>query len=122
MSHIVTIQTQIRDPVAVELACARLHLSPPVHCTHQLFTNTATGLAVQLPDWTFPVVCNTESGQIHYDHFEGRWGDPAQLNRFMQAYAAEMVRIEARKQGHTVTEQPLADGSIKMTVQVGGGP
>ena len=30
------------------------------------------------------------------------------------------ARIEARKRGHTITEQSLADGSIKLTVQVGG--
>ena len=121
MSHIVTIQTQIRDPVAVVLACQRLELPPPYSGTHQLFTSSATGYAVQLPEWNYPVVCDTQSGQLHYDHFEGRWGDPALLDKFMQAYAAEKVRIEARKQGHTVTEQPLTDGSIKLTVQVGGG-
>ena len=36
-------------------------------------------------------------------------------------YAVEKARIEARRQGHSVTEQPLADGSIKLTIQVGGG-
>lgn len=121
MSHIVTIQTQIRDPVAVEQACQRLKLAPPTLGTHQLFSAAATGLAVQLPGWNYPVVCETPTGQLHYDHFEGRWGDPAELDQFMLAYATEKVRIEARRQGHTVTEQPLADGSIKLTVQVGGG-
>ena len=121
MSHIVTIQTQIRDPGAVEQACQRLKLPPPTLGAHQLFSAAATGLAVQLPSWNYPVVCETPTGQLRYDHFEGRWGDPAELDRFLQAYAAEKVRIEARRQGHTVTEQPLADGSIKLTVQIAGG-
>jgi hypothetical protein len=47
------------------------------------------------------------------------WGDKRELDRFLQAYAVEKARIEARRQGHTVTEQSLADGSIKLTVQVG---
>lgn len=34
--------------------------------------------------------------------------------------AVEKAKIEARKKGHSVTEQSLADGSIKLTVQVGG--
>ena len=38
----------------------------------------------------------------------------------MQAYAVERTRIEARKRGHTFTEQSLANGSIKLTVQIGG--
>jgi hypothetical protein len=33
----------------------------------------------------------------------------------------EKAKIEARKRGHSVFEQPLADGSIKLTIQVAGG-
>ncbi len=33
----------------------------------------------------------------------------------------EKVKLEARRRGYTATEQPLADGSIKLTVHVGGG-
>ena len=40
-----------------------------------------------------------------------------QLDRFLQAYAVEKARIEARKKGHAVTEQSLADGSIKLTIR-----
>jgi hypothetical protein len=32
----------------------------------------------------------------------------------------EKSRLEARRKGHTVTEQLLTDGSIKLTIQVGG--
>ena len=39
----------------------------------------------------------------------------------MQAYAVEKARIEAHRKGHTLTEQPLADGSIKLTIEVAGG-
>jgi hypothetical protein len=49
------------------------------------------------------------------------WGAQQELDRFLQAYAVERTRIEARRQGHSVTEQPLADGSIKLTIHVGGG-
>ena len=49
------------------------------------------------------------------------WGQQQQLDKFLQAYAVEMARIQARKRGHSVTEQQLADGSIKLTIQVAGG-
>jgi hypothetical protein len=39
----------------------------------------------------------------------------------MQSYAVEKAKIEARRRGHVCTEQQLADGSIKLTVQVQGG-
>jgi hypothetical protein len=42
------------------------------------------------------------------------------MDRFLQAYAIERAKMEARRKGHTVTEQSLADGSVKLTVTVGG--
>jgi hypothetical protein len=78
-------------------------------------------LAVKLPEWNYPVVCNLPSGQLHFDNFNGHWGDQKQLDRFLQAYAVEKTKIEARKKGHTVVETPLSDGSIRLTVQVHGG-
>ena len=35
--------------------------------------------------------------------------------------AVEKAKLEARRRGHTVTEQRLEDGSIKLTVRVAGG-
>ena len=121
MSHIVTIDPQVRDPAAVELACRRLQLAAPVAGTHQLFSEAAIGLAVQLPNWNYPVVCDTATGKLRYDNFEGRWGDPQQLDRFLQAYEVEKTRLEARKRGRSVTETPLANDSIKLVIQVTGG-
>jgi hypothetical protein len=66
------------------------------------------------------VVCKLASGELAYDNFEGRWGDPAQLDRLLQLYAVEKAKLAARQQGHTVCEQPLADGSIKLRITVGG--
>ena len=120
MSHIVQIQTEVRDPVAVRSACDRLRLPQPTHGTFKLFSSQATGLSVELPEWRYPVVCDTANGQVRYDNYGGRWGKQEQLDRFLQAYAVEKAKVEARKKGHTVTEQPLTDGSIKLTVQVGG--
>jgi len=120
LSHIVTIKTELRDHSAVSAACRRLQLPPPIAGTAQLFSSEASGLIVRLPDWTYPVVVVTTTGQVHYDNYGGAWGDQCQLDRFLQIYAVEKARIEARKKGHQVTEQTLADGSIKLTIRVGG--
>lgn len=120
MSHLVTIRSQIRDPVAITAACHRLGLAQPVHGTTTVFTAQATGHAVQLPGWRYPVVCDAATGTVHFDNYNGEWGDPKLLDQFLQAYAVEKAKLEARRQGHSVTEQPLADGSIKLSIQVGG--
>jgi len=121
VSHIVTIKTEVRDAAAVQAACRRLGLPASEQGTVKLFSGEATGLAVRLPDWTYPVVCDTQSGQIQFDNFNGRWGDQKELDRFMQAYAIERAKQEARRRGHSTTEQTLSDGSIKLTIQVNGG-
>ena len=120
MSHLVTIKTEVRDAAAVRAACQRLRLPQPVQGTHRLFTNSATGLAVQLPKWRYPAVCDLGTGQVLYDNFKGNWGDQKQLDAFLQAYAVEKATLEARRKGHTVTEQTLDNGSIKLTVTIGG--
>ena len=120
MSHVVTVKTQVRDAAGVSAACHRLGLAAPVHKTVKLYSGEATGLAVRLPDWRYPVVIDTASGEVRYDNFEGRWDEQKHLDAFLQAYAVEKVKAESRRKGHTVTERALEDGSIKLTVNVGG--
>lgn len=121
MSHVVTVKTQIRDVAAIRAACRRLNLAEPVEGTVKLFSGEVIGWSVQLSDWTYPVVCDVAAGVVHYDNFRGRWGDHRELDRFLQAYAVEKVRIEARKAGRSLVEQTLPNGSIKLTIQLAGG-
>ena len=120
MSHIVEIKTEIRDEQAVRAACTRLQLTAPEQKTVRLFNATATGLCVQLPGWQYPIVANLQTGQVQYDNYNGHWGEQKHLNSFLQGYAVEKAKIEARKKGHAVTETSLQDGSIRVTVKVGG--
>ena len=120
MSHVVEIKTEIRDEQAIRAACVRLQLAAPEHKTCRLFNATATGLCVQLPGWNYPVVCETQSGAVKYDNYQGHWGEQKYLNSFLQAYAVEKAKIEGRKKGHTCSETRLEDGSIIVTIRVGG--
>ena len=120
MSHIVEIRTEVRDANGVRAACDRLRLEPPVDGKIRLFSREVEGLAVRLRDWRYPVVFQTATGEAQYDNYNGRWGEQSRLDQFLQAYAVEQTKIEARRKGHSVSEQSLADGSIKLTVQVGG--
>ena len=110
MSHIVQIETEVRDAAAVKAACIRLQLPAPEHKTVRLFSATATGLCVELPGWRYPVVCNLLTGQIQLDNYGGHWGAQAELNKFMQAYGVEKAKIEARKKGHLAYETAQEDG------------
>jgi hypothetical protein len=120
LSHIVTIQTEVRDVSAIQAACRRLGLAESVFGKNTLFSSEVTGWAVQLPAWQFPLVCDTPLGKLHYDNFQGHWGEQKELDRFLQAYAVEKAKLEARQKGHSVTECSLPNGSIKLTIQLQG--
>ena len=60
MSHIVQIQTEVRDPIAIRSACDRLKLPAPTQGSHRLFSGKVVGLGVELPNWRY------ESSAISY--------------------------------------------------------
>jgi hypothetical protein len=120
LSHIVTVKTELRDKASVAAACRRLGLPEPAHGTAQLYSGQASGLLVHLPDWLYPLVIDTDSGTVRYDNYGGCWGDEQHLHRFLQAYAVERARGEARQKNFSTTEQSLADGSILVEIEVGG--
>jgi hypothetical protein len=68
MSHIVTIQTQLRDPASIAAACRRLEWPAPTEGTAELFSGLATGWIVRLPAWQYPIVVDTATGTIRCDN------------------------------------------------------
>ena len=122
MSHIVTIRVEVKDFDAIQAACRRLALKQPSYGRAEIFNTTVEGVLVELGnDWIYPVVCILETGEVKYDNFEGTWGDEKHLHRFVQMYSVEKATLEARRKGYGVIEQPLADGSVKLTLNVGNG-
>jgi hypothetical protein len=117
MSHVVTIATRVHDPAAVAAACRRLNLPEPVQGKARLYSGEVEGLVVQLPGWQYPAVFDTLTGTVRFDNYAGRWGDQKEMDRFLQAYAVEKARLEARKKGYAFTEQQLADGSIRLQIR-----
>ncbi len=117
MSHIVTIKTACKDINAIRAACSVLKLDAPVIGTHKLYNNqTAQGIGVSLPDWRFPIVISQETGEIRFDNYGGSWGKQTHLDAFVQRYAIEKARIEARKKNHSFREETLSNGSVKVTI------
>ena len=120
MSHIVQIKSQVTDESAVRAACQRLNWEQPTFGDFRVFSVDRTGLGVKAPGWKFPIVCDLQTGAVDYDNYNGHWGEQKHLHSFLQAYAVEKAKIEARKKGHTCSETRLEDGSIRVTVRVGG--
>ena len=120
MSHIVTVQVEVRDLDAIKSACRRLNLKEPAHGRATLFETEVEGFLIELEDWLYPVVCIVDTGELKYDNFGGQWGDEKHLHRFTQMYTVEKSTLEARRKGYSVVEQTLRDGSVKLTLNAGG--
>ena len=72
------------------------------------------------PTGSTPSSSTPLSGTVRYDNYGGAWGEQAHLDRFLQTYAVEKAKLEARKKGYAVSEQILDDGSIKVQILDGG--
>jgi hypothetical protein len=116
MSHLVTIQTQVKDIAAIRQACERLQLATPREGSARIYNQECSGWLVELPEWRFPVVCQTNTGELQYDNFGGRWGDPQKLDAFLQHYAVAKATLEAHRQGHSVQELLEQNGAIRLTI------
>jgi hypothetical protein len=118
MSHIVQIKTEVKDEAAIRAACRRLGLEEPTVGKFNVYVVSREGVGIKLPGWSYPVVCNTETGAVDFDNYNGSWGKQAELDKFLQAYAVEKAIYEAQKGGYSVYEETLSDGSIKLNITV----
>ena len=97
MSHVVQIQTRVKDAAAIRAGCCRLQLDAPVEGEGKLFSKTVSGLAVRLRDWRYPVVFNIATGESKFDNYCGHWGKQERLDEFLQDYAVEITKIDSRR-------------------------
>ena len=117
MSHIVTIEVEVRDLEAIRKTCRRMKLEEPCHGKATLFQKNVQGTLVRLPFWKFPIVIDLQTGKIQYDNYKGKWGNQGELNKFLMFYGAEKAKLEAEKQGHVCTETVLDNGHLKIQIQ-----
>ena len=118
LSRLVTLQTKIQYASAVRSACDRLRLRQPFSGTHRFFSGEVTGLAVQLPRWKYPVVCEVTTGQVYYENYGGRWGEKNRLHQFLQACIVEQFHLQARRLGCLAAEHYWPGGLIELRIMV----
>ena len=82
----------------------------------ELFAEEVTGRFVRLRQWRYPAVFDLAIGYLRYDNYNGVWGDSAQIDRLVQAYAVEKTKLEVRKKGWSVQESILDNGSVQLQI------
>ena len=118
MSQLLAGKTNMTREDIVRLAAVRCNATILGRGQFTVYSSTIAGFGVKFPNWRFPLVIDLDNGEIHYDNYEGSWGDIAELSQFKQAYTAELVRDAAKKMGHSVTESVTDTGEIRLVVGV----
>lgn len=95
MSHTVTVDVEMRDREARRKAAEDLGASIAEHTSARLYERGQEyhGCVIRLPGWTYPIII-TEDNKLHYDHYQGRWGNPELLDRFCQRYTHHVTMEE----------------------------
>ena len=122
MSHFTSIETQIRDIPALREACRELGVELLENTQARGYSgNTHKGdLTIRLrgpydvalnhqPDGRYGLTCDWWGG-----HVEKELG--ASYGKLLQLYGLYKALAEARRKGYSTRRQPLADGSIKLTI------
>lgn len=123
MSHFTTITTSIQDPVALQDACAELGLSldrnanargyntSQVHGEFVIRLRGPYDIAVnRQPDGSLGLTTDWWGGHVEREVGPG-------YGRLLQLYGVHKATREARRKGYAVRRQPLANGSIKLSIE-----
>ena len=119
MSHVVELEVKVKNPALFADIARGKGFPVRERETVQFYSGSRTGMSVRLPGWRYPVVVD-EEGAVHYDNYNGSWGDIRELHRLMQDYAVEAVKQQALAEGAQVWESVEKDGTVVLRVDVGG--
>lgn len=126
MSHTVkTKSVAVKNPAILEkavqaLAAQGINISLPNGLNNQsvkLYQGNYNGIAVKLDDWKYPVVIDTNKGELAYDNFNGSWGKQEQLDTLLQEYVKQEAVDVYSAQGYMVDElntQYLPNGDLEL--------
>lgn len=114
MSHIVKVAVKMTNKDAIIAAAEHLKLRFRGEQTHRVFGQNVKGLGFDLPNWEHPIVINTETGEASYDNYNERWGKQLELDKLVQRYSAEVVRMDAEQRGFQYNEQELENGDLQV--------
>lgn len=126
MSHTVkTKSVAVKNPALLEkavqaLAAQGINISLPNGLNNQsvkLYQGNYNGIAVKLDGWNYPVVIDTNKGELAYDNFNGSWGKQEQLDTLLQEYVKQEAIDVYSAQGYMVDElntQYLPNGDLEL--------
>jgi CheY-like chemotaxis protein len=99
MSHVAKIKTAITDLLLVRKVSEELGYAFDSEIkTHKIYTTAVEGASLRFPGWTYPVVLMT-TGELAYDHYNGHWGNPEHLSKFLHEYTTQATLQDLQMAG-----------------------
>ena len=115
--HLSTLKLQIKSIEALEAACRRVGLElKPAQMGRAdyriMIPGARMGILVQKDGENWKLVQDSDDRR----RIEQLLGPDA--NRLRQSYGIEVAKLEAARQGYSVFEEEMADGAVKLRIQV----
>jgi len=117
MSHVTTVQTEIKDKTALMAVCKQLGLDLKTgkHTVTLFSGKVDCEFSIQLPGWKYRCAVLAD-GSVKFDVYGGQWGNLGELNKLKQAYAVEVATKKARSMGYLVQKKTKQDGTIQLVL------
>ena len=123
MSHTATVKTELRSRQMIQRAAKAMKLECSVGDFTQTFyqgTPQKGDVLVKLPGWSYPVLINTKTAEVHFDNFNGIWGEAARLDDLIQEYSLLTAEDELQQfvlEGWTITRQKQPNGDVQLIIE-----
>lgn len=119
MSHTVTTKVEYKNLQNLESAVLAMGGQVIGEASHNLFQHSnVQGWGFRLPGWQYPLVL-TKEGELKYDDYNGRWGNPKDLEGLKGRYIMNQHKQTAADYGWVCEEQ--TNGTLLMHDPAGGG-
>jgi hypothetical protein len=117
MSHVTTVQTEIKDKTALMMACKQLgcQFKTGKHKVTMYSGSVECEFSFNLPGWRYPVALLND-GTLKFDNFNGNWGNSKELDKMKQAYGVEVATKKARSMGYIVQKKIKQDGTVQLAL------
>jgi len=118
MSHTVKLSVEVKDLDIVQQVCQKkgYQYTAP-NANNRLYGGQVAGASVKFPSWTYPVVI-AQDGQLHYDNYNGSWGNEKILQEFLHEYSVEKSLNDLSLAGMSAMRQDVVDQSGNLVTEL----
>lgn len=115
MSHTVTLEIKLRNRGHLRKACQALGVEPTQETVQFYDKRRVTGTVIRFDGWKYPVVIDA-SGSVHFDDYDGAWGNVDDVHRLQVQYAVAAAQEMKAEGWHMGAVQTLSNGAQKLTL------